>query len=205
MKLICRFLAHGRTHYEAHNLPRKSWRAIFHGEPFCSNPKKFCIPISPPRIDSSKGPHRVNRAHWPTKENRQNFNMFLIFPVYGKNGLRWPQIRSRGVFSTNPDLADVLDRTDLNFENFYFFDFLDPKFLDLQTPISPNFWISRSPDLQIPRSPNSQISRFPDFQPAPPPAPPDELSDPNLTPLPTHPGIKYVARALAAILGSRSF
>ena len=26
----------------------------------------------------------------------------------------------------------------------------------------------------------------------------DEPSDPNLTPLPTHPGIKYVARALAA-------
>ena len=35
---------------------------------------------------------------------------------------------------------------------------------------------------------------FPDFQvPVP-----DELSDPNLTPLPTHPGIKYVARSLAA-------
>ena len=46
----------------------------------------------------------------------------------------------------------------------------------------------------------------PDFQtpPPPPPAPapaaaaPDEFSDPNLTPLPTHPGIKYVARTLAA-------
>ena len=33
--------------------------------------------------------------------------------------------------------------------------------------------------------------------PAPPP-PPDEFSDPNLTPLPTHPGIKYVARTFAA-------
>ena len=39
-------------------------------------------------------------------------------------------------------------------------------------------------------------SWFPDFQ-TPPPA--DEFSDPNLTPLPTHPGIKYVARALAAM------
>ena len=43
-----------------------------------------------------------------------------------------------------------------------------------------------------------------DFQTPPPPTPPppptDEPSDPNLTPLPTHPGIKYVARALAAIL-----
>ena len=33
------------------------------------------------------------------------------------------------------------------------------------------------------------------------PAPPDEFSDPNLTPLPTHPGIKYVARTLAATYG----
>ena len=44
----------------------------------------------------------------------------------------------------------------------------------------------------------------PDFQTPPAPAPaapraaPDEFSDPNLTPLPTHPGIKYVARTLAA-------
>ena len=29
--------------------------------------------------------------------------------------------------------------------------------------------------------------------------PPDELSDPNLTPLPTHPGTKYFARTLAAM------
>ena len=29
------------------------------------------IPIAPPWVDSSKGPHWVNRAHWPTKENRQ--------------------------------------------------------------------------------------------------------------------------------------
>ena len=102
-----------------------------------------------------------------------------------------------GFFPTNPDLANILGRTDLNFENFYFFfHFLDPKFLDFQVPRSPNFWISRSPDLQIPKIPDFQV---PDFQTPPPaPAPDDELSDPNLTPLPTHPGIKYVARALAA-------
>ena len=51
-----------------------------------------------------------------------------------------------------------------------------------------NIWISRSPDFQTP--------------PPPPPPPPDKLSDPNLTPLPTHPRIKYVARALAAIIES---
>ena len=65
---------------------------------------------------------------------------------------------------------------------FMFLDFVDPKCLDFQ----------------VPRSPDFQISRFPDFQ-TPPAAAPNEFSDPNLTPLPTHPGIKYVARALAAI------
>ena len=78
---------------------------------------------------------------------------------------------------------------------------MDPKILDFQVP---KFWISKSPDLQISgfpgpqisKFPDSQISRFPDFQ-TPAPAP-DEFSDPNLTPLPMHPGIKYVARALAA-------
>ena len=89
-----------------------------------------------------------------------------------------PKWAPRGLFPANPDLADVLGRTDLHFDIFYVFDFLDPKFLDFQ----------------VPRSQNSQISRFPDFQ-TPPPA--DKLSDPNLTPLPMHPGIKYVARALA--------
>ena len=65
------------------------------------------------------------------------------------DGPKWGQ---EDFFPTNPDLADVLGRTDLNFEMCYVF-------LIFWTP---EFWISRSPDLQIPRSPNSQISRFPD-------------------------------------------
>ena len=120
--------------------------------------------------------------------------MFLYFwDVSGpwKKGIGWPQIGPGGFFPTTPDLADILGRTDLNFENFYFFHFLDPKFLDFQVPRYPNFWISRSPDLQIPRFPDAGAA-------APAPPPPDELADPNLTPVPTHPGINYVARALAA-------
>ena len=93
------------------------------------------------------------------------------------DGPKWGQ---EDFFPTNPDLADMLGRMDSNFDDFYFLDFLDPRFLDFQ----------------VPRSPNSQISRSPDFQT--PPASPDELSDPNLTPLPTHPWIKYVAMALVA-------
>ena len=30
-----------------------------------------------------------------------------------------PKWAPRGVFPANPDLADILGRTDLNFENFY--------------------------------------------------------------------------------------
>ena len=41
------------------------------------------------------------------------------------------------MFPTNPDLADILGRTDLDFENLYFFHFLDPKFLDFQVPRFP--------------------------------------------------------------------
>ena len=123
-----------------------------------------------PRVDSSKGPHRVNRAHWPTKENNQIFNIVRIFLVHEK----MPEMAPNGARRCFSLLIQTL----------------------------PTFWAERIWILiiffwtQISGSPNSQISRFPDFQT--PPAP-DELSDPNLTPPPTHPGIKYVARALAAI------
>ena len=46
----------------------------------------------------------------------------------------WPQMGPGGFFPTNPDLADTLGRTDLNFENFHLLYFLDPKFLDFQLP-----------------------------------------------------------------------
>ena len=70
-------------------------------------------------------------------------------------------------------------------------------FLLIQT--LPTFWAERIWILRI----FFFIFWTPNFQtptPLPPPPPPDELSDPNLTPLPTHPGTKYVARSLAAII-----
>ena len=121
-------------------------------------------------MDSSKGPNRVNRAHCPTKENSEHIYIFCFF--HRKNGLGWPQIGPGGFL-----FPDILGRMDLDFDSFHFY-FPQPKLLEFQ----------------VPRSPISQNSRFPDFQtPAAPPAPAtaDELSDPNLTPLPTHPGIKY--------------
>ena len=75
------------------------------------------------------------------------------------DGPKWGQ---EDLFPTNPDLADILGRTELDFETFRFFDFLDPTFLNFQVPKSQNLWISRSPDLQIPKIPNFQVPRFPD-------------------------------------------
>ena len=72
-----------------------------------------------------------------------------------KKCLKLHEIGPGGFFPTNPDLADILGRTDFDFENFYFLDFLDPKFPDFQVP---KFWISRFP--------NFWISRFPDFHTA---------------------------------------
>ena len=94
-------------------------------------------------------PNRVNSAHWPTKENmqigciffalsgawrklhgmapngvikedRQNFSICFDLLVHGKNSLGWPQMGIRRIFvPTNLGLADILGRTDLNFENYY--------------------------------------------------------------------------------------
>ena len=52
------------------------------------------LPISPPRVDSSKGPNRVNRAHWPTKGNRRTKTLFFFLSVHGKNAwdaTKWGQ------------------------------------------------------------------------------------------------------------------
>ena len=47
---------------------------------------------------AARAPKRVNRAHGPTKENRQKLGIFLIFPACGKNGPGGPQM-GRGRFS----------------------------------------------------------------------------------------------------------
>ena len=124
---------------------------------FCSQILSVTVhpvqPIAPPRVDSSKGPNRVNRAHWPTKENMQTLLYFWICSVHGK----WPGMAPNGsrricwlLIQTFPTFwAERI----LILWFFIYFDFLDPKFLDFQVPRSPNSQISRSPDFQTPPAP----------------------------------------------------
>ena len=115
------------------------------------------IPISPPRVDSSKGPPR---------ETDKILTLFGIFGPW-KNGLRWPQMGPGELFfPTNPDLVDLLGRTDLNFDIFYVLDCLDPKHLDFQVPRSPNSQSSAGPGRTLrsqpdpsPNAPRDQIRR----------------------------------------------
>ena len=64
----------------------------------------------------------------------------------GPDGPKWGQ---EDFFPTNPDLADILGRTDLDFENFYFFDLLGPKILAWAqlgpTHLGPSTWAPRGP------------------------------------------------------------
>ena len=108
------------------------------------------IPISPPPVDSSKGPHRVNRAHWPTME----IDIALAFFVFSGPWKKWPQMapnRARRIFllliQTLPPFW--AERILILILFVCWGIFLDPNFLDFQ--------VSKFPDFQVPRSPNSQI------------------------------------------------
>ena len=57
------------------------------------------------------------------------------------NGPKWGR---ELFFPANPDLADILGRMGLHFENLYFWEFLDPKFLDFQIPGFPDSGLSSS-------------------------------------------------------------
>ena len=85
---------------------------------------------------------------------------------------------------TNPDLANILDRTDFYLENFHFWDLFRSQ-------------LSGFPVSQMSEFPDSQISRFADFQMPPPD--PDELSDFNLAPLPMPPQTTPVTAKLVRI------
>ena len=97
---------------------------------------------------------------------------FFDFPAYEKNGFRWPQIRAgRIFFLLIQTLPTVWAERSLDFENCYVFDFVDPNFLDIQVPRSPDsqnfldFLVPRFPDAAGAGAPrpgrNSQIPTLP--------------------------------------------
>ena len=53
------------------------------------------------------------------------------------DGPKWGR---EDLFPTNPDLADILGRTDLNSENFHFFDLLNPKKSGFPGPQISQIW-----------------------------------------------------------------
>ena len=87
-------------------------------------------------------------------------------PGTWKSYLKWLEKGSGGFISpTNPDIADIFGRME-----FYSAIFVFKYYSGFQFPRFLDFWVTATATM-------------------------DELSDPNLTPLPTHPGIKYVARS----------
>ena len=69
---------------------------------------------------AARAPNRVNRAHGPTKENRQNLGNFWIFPAHAKNGPGGPQMGPGRFFPALKNIPDILGRTDFDFEIFIF-------------------------------------------------------------------------------------
>ena len=55
-----------------------------------------------------------------------------------------PKRGQEDFFPTNPDLADIFGRMDLEFENFHVFHLVDPKFLDFQVPRFPKFGLGQA-------------------------------------------------------------
>ena len=88
------------------------------------------IPISPPRVDSSKGSPLDQQGKWGNV-----YVLFLHVPGPLQNNLKWIEKgQDLFFFSTNPDLANILRKTDFNLENFFFDSF--------------GFHVSRFPDYQ---------------------------------------------------------
>ena len=85
-------------------------------------------------------PHRVNRAHWSTKGNEKN--LYFLHVIGPWKNCSWVASNEAGSFCfspTNPDIADILGDTYLDFQRLYFLLFLDdPRFPDFQVPGFPD-------------------------------------------------------------------
>ena len=71
----------------------------------------------------------------------------------GPDGPKWGQ---EDFFLANPDLADILGRTDFDFENFYFWDFFGSQISRFPGSKILDFPISKFLDFPIPRFPHGR-------------------------------------------------
>ena len=101
-------------------------------------------------MDSSKGPPR---------KNIQKTRILGFVRSMEKIASDGPKQGQEDVFPTNPDLADILGRTDLKFENFHFSHFVDPKFLDFPVPRFPKFGLGLGRAWTLKRPNRDQISQ----------------------------------------------
>ena len=67
-----------------------------------------------------------------------------MFSVHGKIAWDGPKWGQEGLFPANPDLADILGRTDLDFDNFNFVHYVDSQSLDFQVPRFPKSGLGRA-------------------------------------------------------------
>ena len=66
-------------------------------------------------------PDKAHQAMAPQREDKPKFSKFYIVSAYGKMPERNHKYGWKCVFfSTNLDLANILGRTDLDFENLFF-------------------------------------------------------------------------------------
>ena len=59
---------------------------------------------------------------------------------------KMPEMGPGLCFPTNPDLADILGDTDLDFENFHCLEVLDPRFLEIWNQEIWKFGIPKNPE-----------------------------------------------------------
>ena len=82
-------------------------------------------------------PHLGQIFPWDGKIHKHSASLACFRPPQRKC-LKLHEMGQDVFFPTNPDLADVLGDTDLDFDNFDVFYVLDSKIIDFQVPGFPN-------------------------------------------------------------------
>ena len=134
----------------------------------CCNPLEvyFCnvlaeaLALTPQLSISGKTPSQCELAIGPPGKIGKNLAIFGFFRSIEKMASDGPKWGQEDFFPTNPGLAEILGRTDLNFEKFYFFHFLDPKFPDAASAsaAADGRTLRSQPD-PSPNAPRDQIRR----------------------------------------------